>query len=50
MRSNQTSLLDNKFFSESFYGIRSIFYLLTPNETYFEKTEQVPDLTENVIK
>lgn len=49
MSSNTTSLIDNKFISESLYGLRSMFYLLTPNETYYEKTEQVPDLTENVI-
>jgi hypothetical protein len=49
MSSNKTTLLDKTFISESLYGIRSIFYLLTPNETYYEKAEQVPDLTQNVI-
>ena len=27
------------------YRIRSMFYLLTPNETYYETEQDVPDLT-----
>ena len=35
--------------SEFFFDVRSLFYLLKPHETYYEKIEDVPDLTLNVI-
>ena len=31
------------------YRIRSIFYLLTPSETYYESTSDVPDLTTDAL-
>lgn len=31
-----------------FHDVRAMFYLLTPAETYYEKAEEVPDLTKNV--
>jgi alkylglycerol monooxygenase len=33
-------------FMNKTYTIRSIFYLLSPNETFFENIEDVPDLTQ----
>ncbi len=37
-----------KFVHESLYGLRSLFYLLTPNETYYADAKDVPDLTTDV--
>ena len=31
--------------NEHLYTLRSMFYLLTPNETYYEHEKDVPDLT-----
>lgn len=33
--------------SSLFFDVRSLFYLLTPRETYYEKVDDVPDLTLN---
>lgn len=44
--------VDNKFANITaqgiFFDVRTMFYLLLPSETYYEKTEDVPDLTKNV--
>ena len=34
--------------SEKFLYVRSMFYLLTPKETYYENLNQVPDFLEKV--
>ena len=34
--------------SEKLLYVRSMFYLLTPNETYYENLNQVPDFLEKV--
>lgn len=47
MNSNNGTLFDDVLIKKGLYDFRSIFYLLTPNETYFEHTKDVPDLTEN---
>lgn len=31
------------------FDLRALFYLLTPSETYYEKVDDVPDITLNVI-
>jgi len=36
---HQTSIL---------FDIRTMFYLMMPSETYYEKAEEVPDLIKNV--
>ena len=43
MDSNASSDYLN-YIQQKSYGLRSIFYLLTPNETYYERTQDVPDL------
>ena len=48
--SNETSWSNDPLLSETLYTVRSIFYLLKPSETYFQKTSDVPDLTEQVKK
>jgi len=35
--------------SEHFFVLRSMFYLLTPNETYIEHVKNVPDITSKSI-
>ena len=35
-------------FNNLLYSIRSMLYLLTPNETYYEKMEDVPLLLDKV--
>lgn len=46
--------VENKFANITaqriFFDVRTMFYLLLPSETYYEKAEDVPDLTKNVTK
>jgi hypothetical protein len=37
------------FVQDFTFPARSLFYLLTPRETYFEKSEDVPDLSVNAF-
>jgi hypothetical protein len=37
------------FLMKSSYSVRSVFYLLTPTETYYAKQEDVPDLSVNAF-
>ena len=34
--------------SNLFFDVRSLFYLILPGETYYEKAQDVPDITKNV--
>ena len=38
----------NEIVRDQFFVLRALFYLLTPNETYIEHVEDVPDLTKKV--
>ena len=44
-----TSILENIMQSENFFVLRSMFYLLKPNETYIEHVKDVPDITSKAI-
>lgn len=46
MDSSLNSTVD---YGQFLFTVRSIFYLLKPSETYYEKPELVPDLTAHVI-
>jgi hypothetical protein len=43
---SNVTLIDN--WMNATYPLRSMFYLLTPQETYFEHIEQVPKLFSKV--
>lgn len=43
VENNKTSF-DYAFY-DNFYGIRSLFYVLKPSETYYYDRDSVPDLT-----
>jgi len=47
MNSSRT-LGHQSLFHKLTYDVRSCFYLLTPNETYYEKVSDVPDLIDKV--
>ena len=49
MNSTAVELNYQSFLSKNFFTLRSIFYLLRPNETFHENVENVPDLTAEVI-
>ena len=42
--SNYSNIMDKYLFT-----VKSMFYLLTPNETYFRNIEDVPPLVDQVI-
>lgn len=42
--------LSNQIVNENLYVLRAMLYLLTPNETFYEHLNQVPNLTQKVIK
>jgi hypothetical protein len=48
--SNLTQPLKNQMLNEHLYILRAMFYALTPNETYIEKIDQVPDIPVKVKK
>jgi hypothetical protein len=46
---NSSGAFDHRsLFEKLSYDVRSCFYLLTPNETYYEKESDVPHLIDKV--
>lgn len=45
-----SSFTESNILDKAFYSVRSVFYLLKPSETYFENTQDAPDLTKQVRK
>lgn len=48
MKSHHTTMATGSY-DEHIRNVKAMFYLLTPNETFYEKTEDVPDFTKKVI-
>lgn len=48
MKSHRTTMATGSY-DEHVRNVKAMFYLLTPNETFYEKTEDVPDFTKKVI-
>jgi hypothetical protein len=47
---NSSGTFDHQgLFGKLSYDFRSCFYLLTPNETYYEKESEVPHLIDKVL-
>ena len=42
------NLSSQSFLKQNFFALRSVFYLLEPSETYYEKVDDVPDITGKV--